>query len=179
MYGFGRRRRDEDLQVEINMVPVMNMFLVLIPFLLMSSNFMPFNVINASVPVSAASEATATEDPTKKQKSDIKVTMVVKIKDKGFEVEGVSEELEEIEKTKLTKSIAHARDVKKKTFGYAYQDLTTFLNWVKTEYPKSDTLILIPSQDILYETIIKTMDVARTQGDTQLFPNVVLSDEVS
>lgn len=178
MYGFGRRRREE-LQVEINMVPVMNMFLVLIPFLLLSSNFLPFNVINASVPVTAPSEASAEKDPIKNAKENIKITMVVKIKENGFELEGISEEIEDFERDKLSKNISRSgvRDQEKESYGY--QELTAFLSRVKGEYPKSDTLILIPSQAVLYETIIKTMDVARKSGDITLFPNVVLSDEVS
>ena len=37
-----RRKAKTEEEVEVNMVPIMNMFLVLIPFLLMSASFLAF-----------------------------------------------------------------------------------------------------------------------------------------
>jgi hypothetical protein len=53
------------------------------------------------------------------------------------------------------------------------------LEGIKSLYPSSDTLILMPSETVLYDTIIQTMDAARNSGETPLFPNVVLSAKVS
>ena len=75
MASLGQRRRTSgDISVEIDMVPIMNMFLVLIPFLLMSANFLPLNVINTSVPVKSSSPV----DDTISKKSEIRITAVVK-----------------------------------------------------------------------------------------------------
>ena len=44
-----RNRMEDDN--EVNMVPIMNMFLVLIPFLLMSASFLHLKAINTSIPI--------------------------------------------------------------------------------------------------------------------------------
>ena len=49
----GRRNSDDD--TELNMIPIMNIFLVIIPFLLTSVSFFHIKVISTSVPVMADS----------------------------------------------------------------------------------------------------------------------------
>ena len=170
---FGRRGGDEELQVEINMVPVMNMFLVLIPFLLMSSNFLPFFVINTSVPVTAPPSQSPV-DP--EEKPEIKVTMVLKLKEDGFYLEGMAEDVSEEVLNSFTKKIPLSR--KGAEDQSIFYQLKRFLESIKERYPKSDTLILMPSEKTLYETIIEAMDSARMMGNDPLFPNVVISNEV-
>jgi biopolymer transport protein ExbD len=165
-----RKRKSGDLDVEIGMVPVMNMFLVLIPFLLMSANFLPFNVINTSVPVKAE---TPVEDTPDKKVSDIKVTAVVKLEKDGIYLSATSGELTEEKLKALDKFLP-----KEAGKEYAYSDLSVFLDVIKTQYPKSDTLILTPSGDILYDSIVDTMDASRTYNDKPLFKHVVISGEV-
>ena len=53
MSAFLRLKRREMEDVEPNMVPIMNMFLVLIPFLLMSASFYHIKAVNTSIPVLA------------------------------------------------------------------------------------------------------------------------------
>jgi len=57
--------------------------------------------------------------------------------------------------------------------------LANHLEEIKSAYPASDTLIIVPHGDVLYDTIIETMDVARyRQAETKLFPNVVISGKI-
>ena len=42
-------------------------------------------------------------------------------------------------------------------------------------FPGSDTIVLIPDASILYDDIIRTMDMARSMDENNFFPNVVLS----
>ena len=58
---------------------------------------------------------------------------------------------------------------------YPMDELIAYLREVKQNFPSSDTLILVPEEDVVYETIIRTMDIARNFNDKPLFPNVVLS----
>jgi len=70
----GDRRRMGDGYVQsedINLVPIMNLFVVLIPFLLMSAAFFHISVINASVPA-------LQKEKTDLAKSDVAVTMMVR-----------------------------------------------------------------------------------------------------
>ncbi|GAA3916309.1 ExbD/TolR family protein [Litoribacillus peritrichatus] len=165
-----RRRKSGDLDVEIDMVPVMNMFLVLIPFLLMSANFLPFNVINTSVPVKSE---TPVDDTPDKKVSDIKVTAVVKLEKDGIYLSATSGELAEDKLKEMDKFLPIAAGNQ-----YAYSDLSASLDLIKTLYPKSDTLILTPSGDILYDSIVDTMDASRSFNEKPLFKHVVISGEV-
>ncbi len=65
--------------------------------------------------------------------------------------------------------------MKTKKGEYQLAKVHNYLLELKEKWPKSDTVLLIPDEDILYETIIKTMDIARTIEENPLFPNVVIS----
>jgi len=185
-----RKRKSGDLDIEIDMVPVMNMFLVLIPFLLMSSSFLQIKSINTSVAVK--STQAAVEDD---KKSDIKLTAVVELAKNAIKLSVTSEELTEKQLIAFDQVMP-----KVNATDYPLSQLSQALIQLKAQYPKSDTLILIPDAKVKYYTIIKAMDAARQyelpveetasedlQNSTgrkmkpkpsQLFPNVVLSSKV-
>jgi biopolymer transport protein ExbD len=162
---FSRVRRRQEMDDEINMVPIMNMFMVLIPFLLMSASFFHIKAINTSVPVLAedSDDAAAAE-------KQIAVTIVVKLKVDGIQASALSKDLSEGDLAALDGEFTFNAESEA-----AYTAFSEHLKKVKDRYPKSDTLILIPEDDILYDTIIQTMDVARKMDENTLFPNVVLS----
>ncbi len=166
-----RRRKAGDLDVEIDMVPIMNMFLVLIPFLLSSASFLNLKAINTSVPVQA--ETASAAQPEQDKKPDIKITATVKLQPSMIKLEATSSELSE-DKLKALDALV----VKDSKGQYQYADLAEALGKIKQGYPKSDTVILVPSDSILYDDIVATMDVARQFGEEKLFPNVVISGQV-
>ncbi len=169
MAALGQRRRNSaDLECEIDMVPIMNMFLVLIPFLLASSTTLFLNGINTSVPVLAQTSTIQQLD----KKSDVKITATVKLKNNQFVLQASSDELPE-EKLKKLDAVLNNTNGK-----YQYAQLATALVNIKSLYPKSDTLILMPDDAIIYDRIVKTMDVARAFNGQTLFPNVVVSGQV-
>jgi len=168
MTALGQRRRTADLECEIDMVPIMNMFLVLIPFLLASSTTLFLNGINTSVPVMAqTSEPAAIE-----KKSDIKITATVKLQDYQLVLEATSDELSEKKLKEMDATL------KNNNGQYQYSELASALLNIKGLYPKSDTLILMPGERIIYDKIVKTMDVARAFEGQTLFPNVVIPGQV-
>lgn len=167
MPGLRRNRVSQDVDVEVDMVPIMNMFLVLIPFLLISANFINMKVINTSVPVQSEGGEVA-------KKSELKVTAIVEIKPQSLYFTATSENVDAGELKKLETQIEKGSDG-----AYPLEHVTAYLEGIKQLYPKSDTLIIIPHEDILYDTVIKVMDVARYAGNkVPLFPSVVLSGKV-
>jgi hypothetical protein len=98
---------------------------------------------------------------------------VVKLEKDGIYLSATSGELTEEKLKALDKFLP-----KEAGKEYAYSDLSVFLDVIKTQYPKSDTLILTPSGDILYDSIVDTMDASRTYNDKPLFKHVVISGEV-
>lgn len=169
MLGLKRRRHSEE-DVELDMVPIMNMFLVLIPFLLMSASFLQLKAINTSVPV--LSESNSDNDLIKKDKN-IKLTVIVEINKKGIHISATSENAPEDVINKIEKNIN-----KENGKAYPIEELGVCLSDIKKAYPKSDTVIIIPEKSVIYETIIKTMDIARYSKESPMFPKVVLSGKV-
>ncbi len=162
-----RRRREAEEDTEINMVPIMNMFLVLIPFLLMSASFLHLKAINTSVPVQAERSADAAAEP------EAKVTVVLELQARGLELSAFSDAVADEELERLAGSLRRGPDG-----AYPLGELAGRLRAIKERYPASDTLLLVPEGRVLYDTIIRTMDAARRTGEDPLFPNVVLSGKV-
>jgi len=152
-----------------DMVPVMNLFLVLIPFLLMSASFFHLKAINTSVPVLSQQS----EDIEEEAKKEIKLTVIVEIKEKQIDVSALSGEVE----VEMLKGLERTID-RKGSDEQTMRALSDCLEKIKAGFPASDTVIIIPEEDVVYETIIQTMDVARYYNESPLFPKVVLSGKV-
>jgi biopolymer transport protein ExbD len=167
MSKLGRNLATAEEQTDIDMVPVMNMFLVLIPFLLMSVSFFHIKAINTSVPVLSQSQ-----DGGDKPISE-KVTAIVEIEPNGFHVSAISDSVAYEELDKWDAFVA-----RKEQAEYPLDQLVVQLTKLKLRYPASDTLIIIPDGTVIYDTIIQAMDVARYYKNNSLFPNVVLSGKV-
>lgn len=168
MSAFSRlKRRETEEDCEPNLVPIMNMFLVLIPFLLMSASFYHIKAVNTSVPVLAESINNAEEEKF------ISVTVIVELKKDSLNVSAMSDKLtsEELKQFKTLFSVDSKGD-------YPLENFSAHLQGIKNQYPKSDTLILIPNDNTDYNTIIHAMDTARRADEITLFPNVVLSGSV-
>jgi biopolymer transport protein ExbD len=65
--------------------------------------------------------------------------------------------------------------IKKDAKNYPLDELSSYLMDLKQSYPASDTILLIPDENVKYDSIIHTMDIARKSNEQTLFPNVVLS----
>ena len=158
----GRRTSDDD--TELNMIPIMNIFLVIIPFLLTSVSFFHIKAISTSVPVMADSSSEAVKQ------EQIKLTVIVEMRLKDLRLSATAESLEPQELEQFEQQI------NLQSAGlYPLMELNDYLQSIKRTYPASDTMILIPDETVLYESIIQAMDAARNFNDSPLFPNVVLS----
>jgi len=168
MRRLGRNRKDNDTDTDIDMVPIMNMFLVLIPFLLSSASFFDINAIHTSVPV----RQTNVDQNKSAASTEATVIPVIEMKADRIELYVMSEQISAKDLTKWDLSFTKQNDK------FPLEDIQHYLQDMKNIYPKSDTILVIPDNDILYETIIQTMDLARNATQNQLFPNVVLSEKI-
>jgi biopolymer transport protein ExbD len=161
---FTKGRKNSDDDTELNMIPIMNIFLVIIPFLLTSVSFFHIKVISTSVPVMADS----THVSVKPEK--IKLTVIVEMRQADMRLSATAEELD------LQGLEQFDQLIKLQAAGmYPLIKLNEYLQSIKNTYPASDTLILIPDETVIYESIIQAMDAARNFNESPLFPNVVLS----
>ena len=168
MPGLRKRRRKGETDVDVDMVPIMNMFLVLVPFLLMSASFLHIKAINTSVPVLGTASKTPAVDP------GIKAIVVVALRKAAIDLSLSADAIKPKDAARRDREFQKNGDDP-----FPFQVLADHLEQIKRAYPASDTLIIVPNGDVLYDTIIQTMDVARyRETETKLFPNVVISGKL-
>jgi biopolymer transport protein ExbD len=160
-----RQRQEED--TEVNLIPILNMFMVMIPFLLMSAAFYSIKAVNTSIPVHSAATAESLDAPLK---TDVKVTVVLSLKADQVVISALSDKLDDVALARLEKTLARRPGGE-----ILVAEVANFLKEIKRRYPASDTLLLMPDADISYSDIIQAMDCARSDESEELFPNVVLS----
>ena len=160
-----RKLREED--TELNIVPIMNMFMVLIPFLLMSASFFHMKAINTSVPIHSSSPPSPNEAP---EKPADKITVVLHLQEEQVRLSALSDTLDPEVLSKMESQFA-----RKSGQALSVAMIADHLKKLKEQYPLSDTMLLIPDDDVTYNDIIQAMDCARKVNEYVLFPNVVLS----
>jgi biopolymer transport protein ExbD len=161
---FTKVRRCPDDDTELNMIPIMNIFLVIIPFLLTSISFFHIKAIRTSVPMMADSS----EQSVNSRK--VRVTIIVEMQKRSMKLSATSDALAPEDLSQFEQAFELSQNGI-----YPLKELNKYLQSIKHQHPHSDTLILIPDEGVRYESIIQAMDAARTFDSNPLFPNVVLS----
>lgn len=185
---------------ELDLVPIMNLVTILIPFLLMAAQFVSYAVIDSTLP------AIGPPQPIEEQEDeDEPLNLSVFITDKGYTVagsaailknEGGGEEGEEKGPTIPCKTpdCTYSRDDGGAEEAYDIDELRRLLGEIKDEYEDEQNVILVPEPDIPYEVLVLTMDGTRedpngaegpagdeTEGQCNgrcLFPFVVIAGGV-
>jgi biopolymer transport protein ExbD len=166
MARFNRIRRPSEEEPELNMLPIMNLFMVLIPFLLTSVSFLHIKAINSSIPVHAERPAQTlqAEEPLQK------ITVVLEIKQDRVRLSTLSDTPNDLQVSEKEWVLP-----RQKGMALAVSAVADHLKTLKQRFPASDTMILIPDNEITYREIVQAMDCARMYQSAVLFPNVVLS----
>lgn len=186
MAGFkGKRPTSDD---ELDLVPIMNLVSILIPFLLMAAQFVHLSVIDSTLP--AIGEPKEVEEKQEDDKPPLVLT--VAITDRGFFVSGADSVLnpegegddgaEGEEKERPPTVPCKGDTVCSGPDAYDYDELTRILGLVKDEYPDDENVILLPESRVAYEIIVRVMDACREDRNTKtsdgfrkLFPFVVIA----
>ncbi|MCB9557181.1 MAG: biopolymer transporter ExbD [Deltaproteobacteria bacterium] len=166
--GLKRRGDVEDL----DLIPIMNLFVTMIPLLLLTAAFYHIGMVNASIPTQSDEQS---DVPT----SRLSVAVNVRMTDKGFELTASNAAMTEEELAPLSALIP------KKGGSYDYARLTEVLGGIKRKFEKSDTMILFPNKKADYGQLIEAMDAARyfkrvkeSEAKLTLFPVVVVASMV-
>ncbi len=142
--------RMKEVPVDLNMVPIMNLFLAMIPFLLMCAAFFQVSVINASVP--ALSEGGDEGEEPKKELQ--KVSLNLQIGESGFIISASGDQSpDELKNVGGT--------IPKKGSQFDFEKLAERIKAIHDKYPKSDTIIFLPAKNVLYDTLVQAMDATR------------------
>ena len=147
---FDRWRRATEDAVEINVIPVMNLFMVLIPFLLLGATFFHIGVIPTSTPTLSPSDSDVPKTPT-----TVAVNLEITQDLLRITASSVSLEPEELE--------ALSAEWPKKNEEYQVDALQRALVEIKKKYPESNTLTVLPYEDLNYQVLVSVLDVTRNR----------------
>lgn len=143
----GRERSKEP--DDLNITPIMNIFLILVPFLLLTAVFVQISIHEFSLPTGETSEQQA--EPEKKP-----VVTLLTITESGFQLKTQGKNFP---------------DIPKDSNDYDYASLVAALDEVRSMHTGAEDIILAPASSIKYEIIIRVMDRCRENG----FLNISIS----
>jgi len=145
-----RQTGSEDLQ----MTPIMNVFLILVPFLLLTASFIKLAVLEMSLPSLSQSSSSSVMQASEEKKP--LVLNMLAVRQNGFELKSPTFTFPFIEKKGLQ---------------YDFEQLQTSLRQIKDKFPDSEDMVIQPEDVIKYDDVIKVMDRCRDSG----FPNISIS----
>jgi hypothetical protein len=176
-------KRRSGADQELNLIPIMNLVTILIPFLLMAAEFVQLAVIDSTLP------AIGPPQPVEEEPDKPPLNLSLAITDKGITVLGADAVLNP-EGGAPAEGEERPPTVPCKTGGecnalddYDWDELTRILGLIKDEYPDDENVILVPDSRVQYEIIVTTMDSSREDranpgpdGKARLlFPFVVIA----
>jgi biopolymer transport protein ExbD len=143
-----RRRWGQVIAAELNLLPLMNLFVVLIPLLLLSAVFLEVAVIDMSQSYADAPE------PKRKDNLGLRVVIL----SSGYAVEG---------KDLATRTIGRPRDPDDLPGAEAARaELGLVLQQIVAAHPGEESVLIVSQPTTLYEDIIAVMDLSRAAGLT-------------
>lgn len=137
--------------VDLDVTPVMNLFMVIIPFLVSMAVFTHIAVIDFSLPQAQADGSGVTES------KELDISIV--ISRHGFRIVGTGKQLDLVPLDRGT---------------YQFETLRQVLKTVKFQYPSQRSIVLVLEPDVLYDDIVKFMDSCREAQ----FPDIGLSGDI-
>ena len=146
-----RRLRSRSGTTDLNLTAVMNIFLILIPFLLLTATFVRIAVLELSLPTRDRFESQSMQS-----QPESSILNILQIRENGFQLKSPNMNFDPLARTQQ---------------GYPWQQLRSQLKQVKKKYPDVNDIIIAPDNSIRYDTIISVMDQCRESG----FPNISVS----
>ena len=144
-------RADKDQ--ELDLIPVMNLMVTLIPFLLLGAAFYHLGVIPTSLPNNVpGSDA---PPPT-----EIKVSLILAITASELALTGTVTGPDPEQNEAIKDEIKRNFPLQGKA-GYDTKALQDHLEKLKDQYPKSDTVLVKPEEQIKYEVLVGVLDAIR------------------
>lgn len=179
-----RNKRDVSDEVpELNLAPIMNMVVILIPLLLLSVVFLQVGVINITAPKLSIGPSTDQPPPDEEP-----LNLTLTIEENGFRIAAKAAVLppkggcpstgpticlsdENVETTDKFKSAREAFENNDSGTGeLALQEAMSAYNWrelynelvrIKKQYPDESVINITAEPDMPYAMVVRSMDVAR------------------
>ena len=152
-----QRRNRPNYILDLNMAPLMSLFVALIPMLLLTAMFQKVGIVNLYLPTL---EEALLQDSASDPSQDFTLAVTVTLKEIS---------LMKDREVLLTENVES---------GLKLDRLIGELVTLKDEFPDKRDAVLLLDGEILYETIIDIMDAVRVKGDRELFPDISLADRI-
>ena len=148
--------------VELDITAFMNLMVILVPFLLITTVFTHLTVLDINLPTTSQTSSS----PSKKKSFEINVI----IGKKHFVVTDNNNRV--IKKIPTFKTGGH------------FKILNSVLKQIKIRYPEKTNITILSQQNSKYDTLVNTMDAVRVfnaveDGEVvqvELFPNISIGD---
>jgi biopolymer transport protein ExbD len=136
---------------DLDITPMMNIFMMLIPFLVSMAVFTQIAVVEFSLPPAQ----TPGESEGESKELDISIVVTPT----GFQIVGTGRKLDMLPKEQGE---------------YQFSQLKALLKAIKFQYPSQKSVVLVFDGEVLYDDIIKFMDICRESQ----FPDIGLSGDI-
>ena len=136
---------------DLDITPMMNIFMILIPFLVSMAVFTQIAVVDFSLP---PAQVPGEGD---EQNKELDISIVVTAN--GFQIVGTGRKLDLLPKLQGE---------------YQFSQLRALLKAIKFQYPSQKSVVLVFDGEVLYDDIIKFMDICRESQ----FPDIGLSGDI-
>lgn len=149
---------------DLNVVPILNVVTILIPFLLMAAQFVSLAVVNAVLPAAAQPE----DDDASA------VDLTVSIDGAGYVVSGSA--VAELGQPAV--AIPCRRDACPEPSAYDTFTLGRLLTQIKEAHPEQESVVIAPDLQIPFEVVVLTMDATREWRVPGSEPRAIFSTPV-
>lgn len=162
----------DETETDLNVIPVMNLFMVLIPFLLLGAAFYQIGVIPTSTPTHDPQESDVPKTP-----KTVAMNIVLGVDELSMSASSTSLTPEELEQLRSAWPAPGGN--------YDLPSLRAELIDIKARYPESTTVTILPHDDLQYQDLVLVLDTTREYEDgalpggepryRELFPVTVFS----
>jgi biopolymer transport protein ExbD len=162
---------------DINIMPLMNIIMLLIPFLIMSAEFITIGIIEVTAPRLNTGETTQSEPDKEKEKP---LNLTISVTGRGYTLITRGDQISQgcdISPEAMNAPEKKLPTVPKIDDKYDNLKLRECLAKIKKVFPDEKRVIIMAEPKIQYQVIIEIMDHSRelSIGKDDLFPQVVLS----
>lgn len=167
------RRHHKPESTELNLTPILNLMVVMIPLLLTNAQFIKIGVIELNLPPSVGATGLANDAPKEYNRT---LDLTVSVTDQGFYISSATTVLEGEKGAGPTIPVNADGEY---DFTALSQKLLEIKQKFSQDFSDSESIVIQAENQISYQVLVTTMDAARMiriDGKLQkLFPNVALS----
>lgn len=156
-YRPSKRRHTHSESDDLNLTPMIDIFIIIIFFLLLTAVFAKTAIIDMYLPQEGGASG---------QSNNVPEVLSIKVTEKGFELGGIG-----------------GGSIIPRTEGNLdFKELTKQLSVIKDKHPQKEDVVLLFDSGIQYDTVVRVMDACRETSDTlesakrMLFPLVSLAE---